>query len=173
VAQGQALARLNVLAYIFLPLSFVAVSKATILLFVLYAVDGHQLKRSQAIFSIPTLDVSAKYYPAAAIPVLLATLAIAYTINNLVFASSGKVSSRSSSPSPSLLDTLRALVRRSRASRPDQSEDDRYALVSNPGTRSEPNGGFSQAVLLPNARLHGPSNTRSGPSRISNMRWWS
>jgi hypothetical protein len=158
------------LAFIFLPLSFVAVSKPTIIPFFSYAVDAHQLKRSQAIFSIPTLNVSARYYPAVAIPVLLATLTIAYTVNNLIFASSGKPSSRSSSPS--LLDTLRALVTGSRANRPHQSEDNRYSLVSNPVARHEPYVAVSLPSYLPNVQLDGPSNMSSGPSQIPNVRWW-
>ncbi|CZR58145.1 uncharacterized protein PAC_08036 [Phialocephala subalpina] len=63
IIQGQAVARLNALAFIFLPLSFVA-----------------------SIFGITTFTASPRWYPAAAIPVLLATIAIAYVVNQILVA---------------------------------------------------------------------------------------
>lgn len=56
VAQGQAVARLNALALVFLPLSYVS-----------------------SIFGITTFTAAAKWYPVAAVPVLLATVFVAYT----------------------------------------------------------------------------------------------
>jgi hypothetical protein len=58
VAQGQAVARLNALAFIFLPLSFVA-----------------------SVFGITTFTAPPVWYPIAAVPVLLTTVIIAYAAN--------------------------------------------------------------------------------------------
>lgn len=59
--QGQAVARLNALAFTFLPLSFVA-----------------------SIFGITTFTVAAKWYPVFAIPLFLLTLFIAYAANSFL-----------------------------------------------------------------------------------------
>ncbi|KAH6707784.1 hypothetical protein BKA61DRAFT_134492 [Leptodontidium sp. MPI-SDFR-AT-0119] len=61
--QGQAVARLNALAFVFLPLSFVA-----------------------TVFGITTFTAPARWYPVAAAPVLITTVAIAW-IANKIFAS--------------------------------------------------------------------------------------
>jgi hypothetical protein len=65
VAQGQAVARLNALAFIFLPLSFVA-----------------------SVFGITTFTAPPVWYPIAAVPVLLTTVIIAYAANKF-FTSTG------------------------------------------------------------------------------------
>ncbi|RDW56703.1 hypothetical protein BP6252_14024 [Coleophoma cylindrospora] len=61
VLQGNAVARINALAFIFLPLSFVA-----------------------SIFGMTTFSGPVHWYPLAAIPVLLCTIFIAYAINKIV-----------------------------------------------------------------------------------------
>ncbi|KAH8819972.1 hypothetical protein F5884DRAFT_849257 [Xylogone sp. PMI_703] len=60
VANGQAVARLNALAFIFLPLSFVA-----------------------SLFGITTWEVGPAWYPVVAVPVLAATILAAYAANKL------------------------------------------------------------------------------------------
>ncbi|KAG4438465.1 hypothetical protein IFR05_006033 [Cadophora sp. M221] len=70
--QGQAVARLNALAFVFLPLSFVA-----------------------TVFGITTFTAPARWYPVAAAPVLMATVAIAW-IANKIFASEASPKSHKS-----------------------------------------------------------------------------
>ncbi|KAH6696649.1 hypothetical protein BKA61DRAFT_682867 [Leptodontidium sp. MPI-SDFR-AT-0119] len=61
--QGMAVTRLNVLAFIYLPLGFFA-----------------------SVFGITTFTVEPKYYPAAAIPALIVTLSAAYITHRLLVA---------------------------------------------------------------------------------------
>ncbi|RFU34416.1 hypothetical protein B7463_g1904, partial [Scytalidium lignicola] len=60
IANGQAVARLNALAFIFLPLSFVA-----------------------SLFGITTWSIGPSWYPVVAVPVLVATIVAAYGANKL------------------------------------------------------------------------------------------
>ncbi len=88
ITQGEAVARLNGLAFIFLPLSFVAVSPQC-------PTNRPRLRRAselvvtsvsaelceQTVFGITTLETPAYWYPVAAIPVLLVTICAALGVN--------------------------------------------------------------------------------------------
>ncbi|KAH8588870.1 hypothetical protein B0O99DRAFT_693028 [Bisporella sp. PMI_857] len=71
VVQGQAVARLNALAFVFLPLSLVA-----------------------SIFGITTFSAPPKWYPVAAIPVLIITVVIAWIANKFLESGSPQSSAR-------------------------------------------------------------------------------
>ncbi|KAH9206575.1 hypothetical protein DL95DRAFT_416400 [Leptodontidium sp. 2 PMI_412] len=68
--QGMAVARLNVLAFIYLPLGFFAIISNMI----------------YSVFGITTFTVEPKHYPAAAIPALIVTLSAAYITHRLLVA---------------------------------------------------------------------------------------
>jgi hypothetical protein len=126
VAQGQAVARLNALAFIFLPLSFVA-----------------------SVFGITTFTAPPVWYPIAAVPVLLTTVIIAYAANKF-FTSRGTEASTAkveiSEPSndleklPTNISTFRGNLRGlfSKASRIKQ-QDGKEDLIGVPYEDTEVN----------------------------------
>ena len=69
VSQGQAVARLNTLAFVFLPMSYVAVSLVNQFVFSVYLIYHYQ-----ALFGMTNFSISAKWYPLGAIITLLFVL---------------------------------------------------------------------------------------------------
>lgn len=78
VAQSQSVAGLTVLALIYIPLSYVAVSATPV---EKGYFDKYLTTLRKNVFVIPDLNVDPKMYPAAALPLLVLTLAAAWIIN--------------------------------------------------------------------------------------------
>lgn len=78
MTQGQAVARLNVLAFAFLPLSWVAVS-LSLLMLVKNGFYSNE-RKSQTIFGLTQFSISAVWYPLGAFIVLIVTVLVPFTL---------------------------------------------------------------------------------------------
>jgi hypothetical protein len=175
--QGKSVARLNVVAFIFLPLSFVAVSYSRLLVSTRLSVSD----AFQSVFGITTWDIAAHWYPAAAVPVLALTIATALLVNRFaahresikLYPSHRKIASVATEPiftsQPTFIPTIQAAAPLPVKAPPPSRNYDLERLPRIARARSpSPRGHFEERSSFIEAQYElGSSNPRASGAILS------